>query len=290
MLLSWRDLPFVLPVGLLLASVADHGHASLAALALAVHMAFTVVNGRFGRVRVVTWCLLLLAWTLTEFAGFFLPRGQLAFWIAARLDGAPWGEFLMALLVWAAVLPALIFAIDVAVARRDDMRAHRRTLANKVGSLVMCAIVGVGLAWLTSDLTPHLAPDAGLLTPADIVPPWYLRAHYALLRAVPNKAIGAVLALTALFAPVFWPIARADRVRHSRFAPLFLAACALGAANWFALGVVGGMAYDSAAFWLAPMLASVHFAFFLAGPFVWRRLGRDAADRELQTALTRVFE
>ena len=58
----------------------------------------------------------------------------------------------------------------------------------------------------------------------------------------------------------------------------FFAACAAVAINWLALGMIGGMPHGARS-WLAPLLAAAHFAFFLVGPFVWRKLGRGVAVR-----------
>ena len=105
MLLTWRDLPFILPVGLLLSGLATGVDVGAAALAFTVHFGFTIVNGRFGRSRVFTWCLMLVAWTIAEFAGFLLPRGQLMFLLVARLDGVAGGGFLMSALGWLPFVP-----------------------------------------------------------------------------------------------------------------------------------------------------------------------------------------
>lgn len=63
-----------------------------------------------------------------------------------------------------------------------------------------------------------------LVTPASIVPEWYLLPFYAILRSIPNKLLGVIAMLAALLAFLTMPIVDTGRTRGSRFRPLTRAA------------------------------------------------------------------
>jgi ubiquinol-cytochrome c reductase cytochrome b subunit len=57
-------------------------------------------------------------------------------------------------------------------------------------------------------------------TPVSIVPEWYLLPYYAILRSIPNKAIGVILMLFSLLILLFLPILDTSRIRSNQFRPL----------------------------------------------------------------------
>ena len=59
-----------------------------------------------------------------------------------------------------------------------------------------------------------------LVTPADIVPEWYLLPFYALLRSIPNKLLGVMALGAAIVVLAFIPWLDTSRVRSCRFRPL----------------------------------------------------------------------
>ena len=60
-----------------------------------------------------------------------------------------------------------------------------------------------------------------LVTPAHIVPEWYLLPFYAILRAVPDKLGGVVLMFGAIFVMFLLPWLDTSKVRSARYRPLF---------------------------------------------------------------------
>jgi len=66
----------------------------------------------------------------------------------------------------------------------------------------------------------NYVPANPMVTPAEIVPEWYLLPFYAMLRSIPQKLIGVVVLFGALATLVFVPWLDTSRVRSMRFRPL----------------------------------------------------------------------
>src|SRR5215472_2307493 len=60
-------------------------------------------------------------------------------------------------------------------------------------------------------------PANPMQTPAHIVPEWYLLPYYAILRSVPNKLLGVILAFGSIFILFIVPWFDASPVRSARF-------------------------------------------------------------------------
>ncbi len=79
-------------------------------------------------------------------------------------------------------------------------------------------------------------PANPMQTPNHIVPEWYLLPYYAILRSVPNKLLGVILAFGSIFMLFLVPWLDTSPVRSARFRPIYkwlfwllvIAALALG--------------------------------------------------------------
>ena len=60
-----------------------------------------------------------------------------------------------------------------------------------------------------------------LVTPAHIVPEWYLLPFYAILRAVPSKLGGVIVMFSSIFVLVLLPWLDSSKVRSATFRPLY---------------------------------------------------------------------
>ena len=70
--------------------------------------------------------------------------------------------------------------------------------------------------------TPNFEPANPLKTPPHIAPVWYFTPFYAILRAVPNKSLGALLMGAAVLLFVFLPWLDRGKVKSIRYrGPLF---------------------------------------------------------------------
>lgn len=83
-----------------------------------------------------------------------------------------------------------------------------------------------------------------LVTPAHIVPEWYLLPFYAILRAVPDKLGGVVLMFGAIAVLFFLPWLDTSKVRSARFRPLYKQFFWLHVVVCLALGWIGAQMPD----------------------------------------------
>ena len=64
-------------------------------------------------------------------------------------------------------------------------------------------------------------PADPLVTPAHIVPEWYLLPFYAILRAIPSKLGGVIFMFASIFILMALPWLDSSKVRSSTFRPIY---------------------------------------------------------------------
>jgi ubiquinol-cytochrome c reductase cytochrome b subunit len=82
-------------------------------------------------------------------------------------------------------------------------------------------------------------PANPMQTPNHIVPEWYLLPYYAILRSVPNKLLGVILAFGSIFLLFIVPWLDTSPVRSARFRPVYKWVFWLLVIDVIALGWVG---------------------------------------------------
>src|SRR6266403_4532763 len=82
-------------------------------------------------------------------------------------------------------------------------------------------------------------PANPMQTPIHIVPEWYLLPYYAILRAVPNKLLGVIMAFGSIFLLFLVPWLDSSPVRSARFRPVYKWVFWLLVIDVVALGWVG---------------------------------------------------
>src|ERR1700758_289699 len=82
-------------------------------------------------------------------------------------------------------------------------------------------------------------PANPMQTPNHIVPEWYLLPYYAILRSVPNKLLGVILAFGSIFVLFVVPWLDTSPVRSARFRPVYKWVFWLLVIDVIALGWVG---------------------------------------------------
>ena len=102
-----------------------------------------------------------------------------------------------------------------------------------------------------------------LVTPAHIVPEWYLLPFYAILRAVPDKLGGVLLMFGAIFVLFLLPWLDTSKVRSARYRPLFRQFYALFVVDCLMLGYLGAMPAEGIYIVLARIGTIYYFAHFL---------------------------
>ena len=123
-------------------------------------------------------------------------------------------------------------------------------------------------------------PANPLVTPAHIVPEWYLLPFYAVLRAIPDK-FGGVMAMFASIGVLFvLPWLDTSRVRSMRYRPVMKIFFVLFVVNMFILGWCGAELPDAhvignfstftlvdgdlnSFLWLGRLSTLFYFAFFV---------------------------
>jgi ubiquinol-cytochrome c reductase cytochrome b/c1 subunit len=102
-----------------------------------------------------------------------------------------------------------------------------------------------------------------LVTPAHVVPEWYLLPFYAILRAIPNKLVGVIALFAAIALLAFLPWLDTSPVRSAKYRPLFrfffwvFVVCCVG------LGYLGSQEVSDPAILVARILAVGYFGFLL---------------------------
>jgi ubiquinol-cytochrome c reductase cytochrome b subunit len=117
----------------------------------------------------------------------------------------------------------------------------------------------------------NFQPADPLSTPDPISPSWYFTPYYAILRAVPNQRMGALLMLIAVAAPFFLPWLDRSPVKSVRYRGwIFKTFLGLFAISFLALMYLGMQPAQGVYVTLSRVFAVPFFAFFLLMPFYSR--------------------
>ncbi len=118
---------------------------------------------------------------------------------------------------------------------------------------------------------PNFEPANPLSTPEHIAPVWYFTPYYAMLRAVPDQRLGALLMFLAVALFVVLPWLDRSPVKSMRYrGMLSRGALALFAVCFIALGYLGLQPAEGIYVILARIFACGYFAFFLLMPWYSR--------------------
>ena len=118
---------------------------------------------------------------------------------------------------------------------------------------------------------PNFEPANPLSTPEHIAPVWYFTPYYAMLRAVPDQRMGALLMLLAVVSFLFLPWLDRSPVKSMRYRGwISRTALALFAVSFVALGYLGMQPAEGLYVMLARIFVAIYFAFFLLMPFYSR--------------------
>ena len=118
---------------------------------------------------------------------------------------------------------------------------------------------------------PNFEPANPLSTPAHIAPVWYFTPFYAMLRAVPDQQMGALLMLLSIVVFFFLPWLDRSPVKSIRYkgvlSKLFLGAFVIA---FVVLGYLGMAPAEGLYVLLARIFTIIYFAFFLLMPWYTR--------------------
>jgi ubiquinol-cytochrome c reductase cytochrome b subunit len=114
----------------------------------------------------------------------------------------------------------------------------------------------------------NFEPADPLKTPEHIVPSWYFTPYYAILRAIPNAALGAVFLVAAVLLFVFLPWLDRCSVKSIRYRGWqYKVALFSFVVSFVVLGYLGMQPATGIYVLLARIFTIIYFAFFLLMPF-----------------------
>ena len=114
----------------------------------------------------------------------------------------------------------------------------------------------------------NFEPANSLSTPEHIAPVWYFTPYYAILRAVPDQRLGALLMLVAVVSFLFLPWLDRSPVKSIRYKGWFSrVALTVFAISFLALGYLGLQPAEGRYVVLARLFTVFYFAFFWLMPF-----------------------
>ncbi len=125
-------------------------------------------------------------------------------------------------------------------------------------------------------------PANPLQTPPHIVPEWYLLPYYAILRSVPNKLLGVILAFGSIFMLFLVPWLDTSPVRSARFRPVYKWIFWLLVLAVLALGWVGAHPPEGIVVTIGRIAT---FYFFLHFLVLFPLLGKLERPRPLPTSI-----
>jgi quinol-cytochrome oxidoreductase complex cytochrome b subunit len=106
-------------------------------------------------------------------------------------------------------------------------------------------------------------PANPMQTPNHIVPEWYLLPYYAILRSVPNKLLGVIMAFGSIFLLFIVPWLDSSPVRSARFRPVYKWVFWLLVIDVIALGWVGANPPEGLVVMVGQLATLYYFVHFL---------------------------
>ena len=122
-----------------------------------------------------------------------------------------------------------------------------------------------GLCFFSPNILGHsdnYIPANPLVTPAHIVPEWYLLPFYAILRSVPDKLGGVILMFGAIFILFVLPWLDTSKVRSAVFRPIYRQFYWIFVLDVLMLGYMGAMPAEGIYLVLARIGTIYYFAHF----------------------------
>ena len=175
---------------------------------------------------------------------------------------------LVVLHIWALHVPGNNnpVGIDVKKPSKDTVPFHPYIVIKDGFALLMFMIVFAFFVFYTPNILGHAdnyIEANPLVTPAHIVPEWYLLPFYAILRSVPDKLLGVVAMLSAILILAALPWLDTSKIRSAVFRPLYKQFYWILVADVLILGYVGAMPAEGLYLLIARIATAYYFLHFL---------------------------
>lgn len=102
-----------------------------------------------------------------------------------------------------------------------------------------------------------------MMTPAHILPSWYLLVFFEILRVIPNKPIGAIAMIGSLAILYLLPLLNTSEIRSGAFRPIFKFFFWIFVANALLLGWLGMQHVVEPYLTLGRIATAYYFGFFV---------------------------
>lgn len=246
--------------------------------------------------------IILILMMAIAFLGYVLPYGQMSLWgatvITNLLSAIPvFGQDIVEL-IWGGfsvnnatlnrffslhyLLPFLLAALAVAhlialhvhgssnpngvTSNGDRYAMHPYFVFKDLVTIFAFFLVLAVIVFFYPNLLGHsdnYIPADPMVTPASIVPEWYLLPFYAILRSIPNKLLGVVAMFGSLLILLILPLVDLSRIRGSTFRPLMKLAFWFFVVDFFILMWIGSQHPDSPYLEIGQVATAFYFAWFL---------------------------
>ena len=175
---------------------------------------------------------------------------------------------LVVLHIWALHIPGNNnpVGIDIKKPSKDTVPFHPYITIKDAFALLVFMIIFAGFVFFTPNVLGHsdnYIPANPLVTPAHIVPEWYLLPFYAILRSVPDKLGGVILMFSAIFILFVLPWLDTSKVRSAVFRPLYRQFFWILVIDVLMLGYVGAMPAEGVYLVLARVGTIYYFLHFI---------------------------
>ena len=175
---------------------------------------------------------------------------------------------LVVLHIWALHVPGNNnpIGIDIKKPSNDTVSFHPYIVIKDLFALLIFLIVFAFFVFYSPNILGHAdnyIEANPMVTPAHIVPEWYLLPFYAILRSVPDKLLGVIAMFAALFILVILPWLDTSKIRSAIFRPLYKQFYWFLVADVLILGYMGAMPAEGIYLLVARVATAYYFLHFL---------------------------
>jgi ubiquinol-cytochrome c reductase cytochrome b subunit len=246
--------------------------------------------------------IILILMMAIAFLGYVLPYGQMSLWgatvITNLLSAIPvFGQDIVEL-IWGGfsvsnatlnrffslhyLLPFVLAALSVAhlialhqhgsnnpngvSSNGDRFAMHPYFIFKDLVTILFFFLVLSVIVFFYPNLMGHsdnYIPADPMVTPASIVPEWYLLPFYAILRSIPNKLLGVLAMFGSLLILLILPLTDLSRIRGSQFRPAMKLAFWFFVVNFIILMWIGSQHPESPYVEIGQVSTAFYFLWFL---------------------------